>query len=319
MRPSRRDAAAGLLALAAGAPPAARAEPLGIRGAEVLRGRRDQTSRLTTQVKVNGTGPYGFVVDTGANRSVMAAELAAELGLPAGRPTRIHGILGLQDASTVNAQSFTAGRIRLPIADVPVLRREDLGCDGFLGLDAFRDRNVAFDFRDNRVAIMPAGFEDVDVGDPAATLTSDVIIRARQRYGQLTIAEADAVGKRIGCFIDSGAQVSVGNMAMRRMVKARTGDRTFAPIRVILFGATGQQTHGEVAEVPRLGVGLLRFTGFRMAFADLHTFSLWGMQDQPAMMMGMDLLSLFEQVTVDFRQNFVRFRMAEAISMEGGA
>jgi hypothetical protein len=35
------------------------------------------------------------------------------------------------------------------------------------------------------------------------------------------------------------------------------------------------------------------------------------------MMMGMDLLSLFEQVTVDFRQNFVRFRMAEAIDLKG--
>jgi hypothetical protein len=316
MRLSRRAAAAGLVGLAAAAPRAAWADPLDIRGAEVLPGRRDLTSRMTTRVSVNGMGPYAFVVDTGANRSVMSAELAAQLNLPAGRPTKVHGILGLQDALTVNAQSFTAGRIRLPILDIPTLRREDLGCDGFLGLDAFRDRSVGFDFRNNRVAIMAAGFDDIDPGDPSATLTSDVIIRARQKYGQLTIAEAEAAGRRIGCFIDSGAQVSVGNMAMRQMVKSHTGDRAFTPIRVVLYGATGQQTHGEVAEVDTLGVGLLRFTGFRMAFADLHTFSLWGMQDRPAMMMGMDLLSLFELVTVDFRQNFVRFRMAEAINLE---
>jgi hypothetical protein len=317
LRISRRDAARGLIALAAGAPLEALAEPLGVRGGEVLRGRRDRTSRLTTQVLVNGMGPYAFVVDTGANRSVMAAELAAELALPAGRPTKIHGILGLQDAATVNARSFTAGRIRLPIADVPTLRREDLGCDGFLGLDAFHDRCVAFDFRRSEVSILPANFEDLETDNPGGTFTSDVIIRARQRYGQLTIAEADAVGQRIGCFIDSGAQVSVGNLAMRRAVQARTGDRTFEPIRVILYGATGQQTHGEVAEIPRLSIGLLNFTGFRMAFADLHTFSLWGMQDRPAMMMGMDLLSLFALVTVDFRQNAVRFRLAEAMSLDG--
>jgi hypothetical protein len=36
-------------------------------------------------------------------------------------------------------------------------------------------------------------------------------------------------------------------------------------------------------------------------------------QDRPAMMMGMDLLNLFELVLVDFRQNTVRFRMAEFI------
>ncbi len=311
MRISRRAAALGVLALATGA---ARAEPLGAGGAEVLRGRRDLTSRLATPVYINGKGPFAFVVDTGANRSVMAAELAAELGLPAGRPARIHGIVGLQDAATVNVQSFTAGKLRLPIADVPVLRREDLGCDGFLGLDAFRNRCVAFDFRRGQVSILPGGFGALDARGSDASLTSDVVVRARGRFGQLTIAQAEVVDERISCFIDSGAQLSVGNLAMRRILKARTADRGFAPIQVVLYGATGQQARGEVAQVPRLGVGALRFTNFNMCFADLHTFSLWGMQDRPAMMMGMDLLSLFQLVMVDFSQNAVRFRMAQAMA-----
>ena len=309
--PTRRRAAWGLLALAAGASPIARAEPLDLKGADVLLGRKDRTSRLTTPVLVNGTGPYAFVVDTGANRSVIATELAQSLGLPAGPPARIHGILGVQEAPTVNAESFVAGRIRLPLSGVPTLSRADLGCDGFLGLDAFRDRRVAFDFRRGRVAILPAGYEELDQARPSATLTSDVVVRARQRFGQLTITEANAAGQWISCFVDSGAQCSVGNLAMRRMVKARTHDSAFAPIPITLHGATGQDARGEVAEVSRIRIGLLNFTGFRMAFADLHTFSLWGMQDSPALMVGMDLLSLFELVIVDFRQNFVRFRLAQ--------
>ncbi len=313
MRISRRAAALGVFALAA---TAARAEPLGVKGAEVLRGRKDWTTRLTTPVYINGRGPFSFVVDTGANRSVMAADLAAELGLPAGRPARIHGIVSQQEAATVNAQSFTAGRLRLPIVDVPILRREDLGCDGFLGLDAFRDRCVAFDFRHGQVSILPGRFGELDRHDTGATLTSDIIVRARERFGQLTITQADVMGQRISCFIDSGAQLSVGNMAMRRALKARTGDRSFTPIPVVLHGATGQQAHGEVAEVPRLGVSALRFTNFDMCFADLHTFSLWGMQDRPAMMMGMDLLGLFELVRVDFSQNTVSFEMALAMAAQ---
>ncbi len=311
MRISRRAAALGVLGLAV---TAARAEPLGVRDAEVLHGRRDWTARLTTPVYINGKGPFAFVVDTGANRSVMAADLAAELNLPAGRPARVHGIVALQDAETVSAQSFTAGRLRLPIVDVPTLRREYLGCDGFLGLDAFRDRCVAFDFRHGQISILPGRFGGPDPREIGPTLTSDVIVLARERFGQLTITQASVLGQRISCFIDSGAQLSVGNMAMLRILKARTGDRSVTPAEVVLQGATGQQVRGEVAEVPRLGVSALRFNNFDMCFADLHTFSLWGMQDRPAMMMGMDMLSLFERVKIDFRQNTVSFEIAQAMA-----
>jgi predicted aspartyl protease len=314
--PTRRRAAAGLLAALAGASPlAAHAQRPDLPpGAETLPGRKDWTSRLTTPVFINGAGPFDFVVDTGANRSVIAVELAEALGLPPGRPERIHGILSAEDAPSVNAQSFTAGSIRLPLVDVPLLRRADLGCDGFLGLDAFRDRRVAFDFRRGRVSILSGWTGALDFTRPPGALSSDVTVAARQRLGQLMIVDAQAANQRISCFIDSGAQRSVGNMAMRRAVKARTADASFAPIPVVLHGATGQDAYGEVAEVPVIGIGPLRFTGFRMAFADLHTFSLWGMQDRPAMMVGMDLLSLFALVLVDFRQNVVRFRMAQAFT-----
>ena len=309
---SRRAAVLGIFAVAA----AAHAEPPGVGLEELLRGRRDATSRLTTPVYIDGKGPFAFVVDTGANRSVVSAELSAELGLPAGRPAKIHGILGLQEAATVDVGSFTAGRLRLPIADVPVLARIDLGCDGFLGLDAFQDGCVAFDFRRGQVSILAGGFDEPERTSAGATVSSDIVVRARERFGQLTIAEAQIVGRRIGCFIDSGAQVSVGNRPMLGILKARAGDGAMTPIHIVLHGATGQQAQGEVAEVPTLGVGALRFTDFAMPFADLHTFSLWGMQDRPAMMMGMDLLGLFQLVTVDFRQNAIRFRMAEATAAQ---
>jgi predicted aspartyl protease len=314
---TRRLAIQALAAAGVGLAPVAFAQTPG--GAETLPGHRDRTSRLATPVFINGVGPFDFVVDTGANRSVIAAELAEMLDLPPGRPARIHGILSVEEVPSVNARSFTAGSIRLPLADVPTLRRADLGCDGFLGLDAFHDRRVAFDFRRSRVSILSGLSGSFDPDIPAGSLTSDVIVTARQRFGQLTIVDAHANGQRISCFVDSGAQRSVGNMAMRRSVKARTADTGFAPIPVILHGATGQDARGEVALVPLIEIGPLRFTDFPMAFADLHTFSLWGMQDRPAMMVGMDLLSLFALVTVDFRQNVVRFRMAQAMFTEAPA
>ncbi len=308
---TRRVAAAGLLALAASGQ--AMAQPLAFDGADVLSSRKDRTSRLTTPVYINGAGPFAFVIDTGANRSVISTELAQTLQLPAGPPARIHGIVSAQETPTVNVQSFVAGDVKLPLAGVPTLRQADLGCAGFLGIDAFHDKRVFFDFRKGEVAIVRPGVDDFRGGGKGVTLTSDVDVRARRRYGQLVILDADAVGGRLTCFVDSGAQRSVGNMAMRRSLQARTHDRDFAPISVMLYGATGQQVRGEVAEVPRLRIGMISFTDFPMAFADLHTFTLWDMQDRPALMMGMDLLGLFSAVIVDFRQNYVRFRIAATV------
>ena len=112
---------------------------------------------------------------------------------------------------------------------------------------------------------------------------------------------------------DASASTIISWPSRRRALQSRTHDIGLAPTNVMLYGATGQLVRGEVAEVPRLRIGKINFTDFPLAFADLHTFSLWDVQDRPALMMGMDLLSLFGQVVVDFRENFVRFRMAAII------
>jgi predicted aspartyl protease len=41
----------------------------------------DAASHLMVDVRINGHGPYHFVVDTGADRTVLASEVAVELGL----------------------------------------------------------------------------------------------------------------------------------------------------------------------------------------------------------------------------------------------
>src|ERR1700761_199421 len=41
----------------------------------------DIYKRMTGPVSIDGAGPYPFVVDTGANQSVVSAEIADKLGL----------------------------------------------------------------------------------------------------------------------------------------------------------------------------------------------------------------------------------------------
>ena len=62
---------------------------------------RDLVGRITAKVMVQGRGPYDFVVDTGANRTVVSTELADELRLPDAGMARVHGIVGAENTRTV--------------------------------------------------------------------------------------------------------------------------------------------------------------------------------------------------------------------------
>jgi hypothetical protein len=144
------------------------------------------------------------------------------------------------------------------------------------------------------------------------TANTEVRVAARQRSGQLTLVDARAGGARMTCFIDTGAQRSVGNMALHRAIRAHTDTPGFEPIKVLIRGATGQVVEGVVDYVPTMRIGGVDFTRFGLAFADLHTFALWQMTEEPAIMLGMDILRIFEAVSINFAQREVVFRVASS-------
>ena len=60
---------------------------------------------------------------------------------------------------------------------------------------------------------------------------------------------------------------------------------------------------------PRLRIGGLQFPAWSVAFADLHTFKLWDLVSRPAILIGVDILSRFATVCLDFRRDEVRLRL----------
>ncbi|MFM9978490.1 MAG: aspartyl protease family protein, partial [Sphingomonadaceae bacterium] len=69
----------------------------------------DRTDRMTLPVHIGGQGPFGFVVDTGAERSVISNELARRLALDSAGRARVVGL-----AEIVIADMFHARDVRLP-------------------------------------------------------------------------------------------------------------------------------------------------------------------------------------------------------------
>ena len=60
-------------------------------GGEDLKARKEET-RLSVHVRVNGSGPYRFIVDSGADTSVVGLRIARDLQLPLGTPAVLNGM-----------------------------------------------------------------------------------------------------------------------------------------------------------------------------------------------------------------------------------
>src|SRR5918992_188286 len=66
------------------------AAPLAIGGDDIEARKRE--TRLSVEVRVNGRGPYQFVVDSGADTSVVGLRIARDLELPLGTPVTLNSM-----------------------------------------------------------------------------------------------------------------------------------------------------------------------------------------------------------------------------------
>ncbi len=258
----------------------------------------DLGRRMTAPVMINGKGPFDFIVDTGANRSIMSDELAAELALPAGRITKVHGIVGERLVPTVRLERFAIGAREARNLSMATLPGRHLGGAGLLGVDGLKNQRIVFDLPGSRLQIVRSG--------TPPTTDGGTVIQARKRFGQLTVVDTDIDGVRVAVLIDSGSVSTIGNSALREVVQKKS-----RPVlqQVKISGATGDVTMGDYGAVPRFRLGTLHIMNLRVAYADLHPFALWELTDRPALLMGMDIMRFFEEISLDFGRNEVRFRL----------
>ncbi len=258
----------------------------------------DLYRRMTAPVTINGQGPFPFVVDTGANQSVISAELAAVLFLPTGDVQPLNSVAGVQMTPTTVARVQIGSR-GASDAVLSVLPQAAIGAAGMLGLDQLDGGRLTLDFGHQTLIIEDA--RDVPLA------TREVALKASRRDGQLTLVDADLAGIHITAFLDSGAQDSIGNMQLRQLAVTRYPKTIWTDVPIV--SVTGQTMAGEMADLPALRIGGLRLPNWPMAFADLHTFQMWDLVDQPAILIGVDILSRFETVCLDFNRDEVRLRL----------
>ncbi|GAC1410343.1 MAG: hypothetical protein NVSMB69_12350 [Novosphingobium sp.] len=255
----------------------------------------DRHDRPTVPVMINNKGPHRFLIDTGAERTVLAKSVATSLGLlPTGQRT-LMGIAGSRTVDIVAVDEVTLGRHSFYGLDAPLLDGYDIGADGIVGLDSLQGQRVLIDFEHARMAVGEARQLGGDNG-------FEIVVHARRRSGQLIMTNALVDGIRTDVVIDTGAESSIGNRALQHALerKRQSGQTQ-------LISVTGQQITADLGLARQVVLDNMTLGNTAIAFADAPPFRKLGLEKRPALFLGMAQLKLFRRVAIDFAMREVLF------------
>ena len=272
---------------------------------ETLSLERDSNQRLTVPVTIMGQGPFDFMVDTGAQATVLSEDLATQLELFDREPALLIGMASSRMVETTIVPEFALGERIFTIRQAPIVDGANIGsADGILGLDSLQNQRVLLDFRNRRMTVS----ESFEAGGANGY---DIVVRARERLGQLIIHRARIDGVSTAVLIDTGASGSIGNLALQRRLRNRPAleDATMTDVN-------GVAVTSETRIARSLRMGEMQITNFPVSFAASPTFTHLGLEDEPAMILGMNELRMFRRVAIDFRDRRVLFEFPDELTTD---
>lgn len=267
----------------------------------------DRIGRILAPVMVNGKGPFRFVLDTGANYSTVSPLLLQSLGLQvaADQARLVHGVTGSAYVPTVLIDTLEAGSVKMENAYMPIVESSiNLQAHGILGVAGLQQARVYVDFRRDSVVISRARLRREERG-------SYFVLDASRVEGGLLAVNVTIRGVRAKAIIDTGAQGTLGNMALKKALLARHRRHPQGRITDV-FGATDAVTQGESQLTAAINIGEITISHVDVTYGDFHIFEAWNLTDRPAMLIGMDVLGVADALIIDFRARQVLVKRADS-------
>lgn len=252
---------------------------------------RDRIGRIWAPVLINGQGPYRLVLDTGASRSALVQRVVDDLALPVqDNAVRLRGVTGTAIASAVRVDTLEFGELALGKSRLPVVADAFGGADGVLGGEGLEDKRITIEFRKDRISIMRSHRRPAPLGYAVVPFRYSP---ERGMRVQVQVGSVKAVG-----MIDTGAQVTVGNLALREALARRRGQRD--QYDDVVIGITEDIQQATRVRVPSIIAGQMIVRNADLRFTDLHIFDHWRLTSQPALLIGMDVLGTLDTLVIDY-------------------
>jgi predicted aspartyl protease len=260
---------------------------------------RDRIGRIWAPVLLNGKGPYRLVLDTGASHSAIVQRVADELALPVkARAVRLRGVTGTAVVSTAKVESLEFGELRIDHLKLPIVAAAFGGADGVLGSDGLKDKRIVIEFRKDRITVARSHRTPASPAYAVVPFKYDPLKGMR---AAITVGNVQAIG-----IIDTGSQVTVGNLALRDALarSAIEGDAGDIGIE----GVTEDIQFGTRVRVPNVVLGDLRLRSPRVLFSDVHIFEQWHLTSKPALIIGMDILGVLDTLVIEYKRSELQIK-----------
>ena len=263
--------------------------------------RPDRIGRIAAPVIINGQGPFRLILDTGASQSVITKRVVDKLGLVLTPESRLilHGVTGSLAVPAVRLDTLETGDLIQRDLKVAVLGSVMGGADGILGVQGFEGLRVTVDFSDDEITIVRSRGQRARMHEGT--------IPATLRFGRLLVVDGHVGRIRVKAVIDTGAEVTLGNLALRDALVKRGRFRN-EPDDAFVIGLNDATQSGRFLRSPRIQLGDANIDDLHIIFGDIHVFRLWELEEEPAILVGMDVLGALERLVIDYRREEIQFR-----------
>jgi hypothetical protein len=248
----------------------------------------DTFGRPIAKVHLDGKGPFDFMVDTGSTNSVITQRVAILLASPIVGRARVSGTTGTADMPLAQIAKLETGVVAKQGLAVAILPGANLGkIDGILGADVFIGKKLSFDIQAKQVTVEESSRRRY----PAANM--------RLRNGMLAEVDGMIGTIRTRMMLDTGAQYCIANIPLQREL-----ERKFPNLRrvnrVKVVGVTGNVIYGDYFVLPKVMFSRFTVQNSDAVAADAQIFRTWDLEKEPAMIVGVSLLSRLATFSIDY-------------------
>jgi predicted aspartyl protease len=258
-------------------------------------------------VCINHHGPYPFIVDTGANVTVISSTLAAKLGLRTYGTNLLHGVGGSAAAKSTTLAQWSMGNVPMHAEQIETLPPSEFAvsrvADGFIGTDVLsRFGAIEIDYNVDALRLAEPEQAFLRVASPSssshAPLATTFDPEGAQILGlRIGPGEAPFVvghfsnGKSCPLLIDSGAEFSLVSPAGLAKLALRP-----------LHSALAVQGIGSPTDLPAFASGPWSLVAHRL-LPEMTMYETRFFQEIPNACgtVGSIALSLLQYVIIDFQ------------------
>jgi predicted aspartyl protease len=253
----------------------------------------DYHGRLATEVYVNGQGPFQFVIDTASSRSLIFEHVRQRLNLTQSQPGRmtVYGINDVADVMPVRPHELNIAGETISDLIMGVLPDTvPFEPDGILGVDVLSRYFMVLDRSAMRIKLLPP--DQHSARAYAAWSEVELLPRQLKKFPiQFWYLKARFNDRSITSLFDLGASLTMLNWgAAERLGVHKSHFASYGPPPTMLQDVLGKEApavRADGLEVQLPGKSWQRQSAI---IADAPVFTYFNLEEQPAAIVGLDLL-----------------------------